>query len=374
MNKPVPSYLIAFAVGQLETRKLSDRSRVRAVSSAIDAAAWEFANVERMIDVAERLFGEYPWGRFDILVMPRSFPYAGMENPCCTFVTPLLIVGDRSLEDVIAHELAHSWTGNLVTNAHWGCFWLNEGLTTWAQFRIIEALNGHDAAMLQAALLMGELHEDLKRFADQLPFTYLEVPQSSDVDPDEAFSRVPYMKGYLFVRLIEETVGRETFDAFIRNYIERFAFESITTQQFLDFVELVFPGVLDSIMASTWIEEPGHTVQQSGDHHRPHPRNPGRHPGRTPGDRRRADPLGQQRTAFIPPGAALHRLEPPGLPERAVRAEPQRRAANRLALEGARRWRQAKSGSARAVPDVGRAAQAPPAALQSTARQRQLHE
>ncbi|MDO8599578.1 MAG: M1 family metallopeptidase [bacterium] len=257
MEHPIPAYLVAFAVGDLVSRDLSPRSRVWAEPALADKAAWEFAETEKMIVTAEELFGPYPWGRFDILVLPPSFPYGGMENPTLVFMTPALLAGDRSMVRVVAHELAHAWTGNLVTNETWGDFWLNEGWTTYAEMRICEALYGRDAQELMAALLGRELERDLQDFTDRPWFTHLATNLPSTIDPDDVFSRVPYMKGYLFLRALEEAVGREEFDAFIQTYIKMFAFRTIDTATFLDCVATELPSALEEISAWRWVYGPG---------------------------------------------------------------------------------------------------------------------
>src|SRR5512133_1558059 len=173
MPQPIPSYLLALAVGRLESRDLSPRSRVWAEPETVAAAAWEFVDVENMILKAEGLFGPYPWDRYDMLVLPPSFPYGGMENPRMTFLTPTLLAGDRSLVDVVAHELAHSWTGNLVTNASMEHFWLNEGFTVWAERRILEAIHGEEAAKLGWAIGQKALEESIARFGADSPLTKL---------------------------------------------------------------------------------------------------------------------------------------------------------------------------------------------------------
>ncbi|MCW5808024.1 MAG: M1 family peptidase, partial [Deltaproteobacteria bacterium] len=215
MPEAIPPYLIAFAVGDLATRDLSRRARVVAEPSLLVAAAEEFAGVEAMIAAAEALFGPYDWERFDMLVMPSSFPYGGMENPRLTFLTPTLIAGDRSNVNVVGHELAHAWTGNLVTNANAEHFWLNEGFTVYAERRIIEALEGRELAELHAALGRRELDAAIARFGSRPELTKLRT-QLAGVDPDEAFSLVPYEKGYLFLRALEEAAGRGKFDAWLR--------------------------------------------------------------------------------------------------------------------------------------------------------------
>ena len=236
MPQPIPPYLLALAVGQLESRDLGPRSRVWAEPETVDAAAYEFAETEAMIARAEELFGPYDWDRYDMLVLPPSFPYGGMENPRMTFLTPTLLAGDRSLVDVVAHELAHSWTGNLVTNADMEHFWLNEGFTVWAERRMLEALHGEEATVLAWAIGEKALEESLERFGAGSPLTRLRT-ELAGIDPDDAFSSIPYEKGARFVALLERTAGRARFDRFMRDYIARFRFTSITTEEFLAFLE-----------------------------------------------------------------------------------------------------------------------------------------
>jgi leukotriene-A4 hydrolase len=256
MPQPIPSYLIALAVGDLQSRDLSARSRVWAEPATVDAAAWEFAGVEAMITTAEAIFGPYDWERYDMLVLPPSFPYGGMENPRMTFLTPTLIAGDRSLVDVVAHELAHSWTGNLVSNADMDHFWLNEGFTTWAERRILEALHGPEALALEWAIGEKGLEQALEQFGRDSPLTRLRT-ELLGIDPDDAFSRIPYEKGARFLTLIERTVGRPRFDAFVREYMDRFRFTSITSEEFLAFVDERLPGASATVNAKAWLYEPG---------------------------------------------------------------------------------------------------------------------
>ncbi|HSD85888.1 MAG TPA: M1 family aminopeptidase, partial [Kofleriaceae bacterium] len=256
MPQPIPPYLFAFAVGDLASRELSPRCRVWAEPAVVDAAAYEFADVEAMIGAAESLFGPYDWERFDILTMPPSFPYGGMENPRLTFLTPTVIAGDRSLVSVVAHELAHSWTGNLVTNANAEHFWLNEGFTMYAERRIVEALDGPDMAALQAALGRRELDESFERFADRPEMTKLR-PNLAGVDPDECYSLIPYEKGYLFLCAIEAAVGREAFSTWLRSYLTTFRFGAITTEDFETHIEAALPGALAKANARAWIDGPG---------------------------------------------------------------------------------------------------------------------
>ena len=258
MPQPLAPYLFAFAVGELEARKLGERSMVWAEPSVVDAAAWEFEEIDKMLDAGEALFGAYAWERFDILVMPPSFPYGGMENPRLTFVTPTLLAKDRSQVRVIAHELAHAWTGNLVTNSNAEHFWLNEGWTRYAELRITEVVEGPDSAALLAAICRHDLDETVERFArtGQGALTRLRT-HLTGVDPDEAFSVVPYDKGELFLRTIEGKVGRERFDVFAKRYLEKFRFGAVTTEEFLAFTEVELPGVLASIDATRWIDGEG---------------------------------------------------------------------------------------------------------------------
>jgi len=256
MPQAIPPYLIAFAVGELVSRDVGPRSRVWAEPSVVEAAAREFGEVDQMIVAAEALFGPYDWDRFDLLCMPPSFPYGGMENPRLTFLTPTLLAGDRSLTSVVAHELAHSWTGNLVSNASAEHFWLNEGFTVYAERRIVEALYGEDVAALQAALGRRDLDEALGRFADRPQLQRLHTPLAG-IDPDEAFSEVPYEKGFLFLRTIEEHVGRAAFDRFLRAYLGEHRFRAITTEDFVRTIERELPGVLDAVDGEAWIDGAG---------------------------------------------------------------------------------------------------------------------
>jgi leukotriene-A4 hydrolase len=256
MPQPIPPYLFAFAVGELAARELSPRCRVWAEPGQVDAAAAEFGGVEAMIVAAEALFGPYDWERFDILTMPPSFPYGGMENPRLTFITPTVIAGDRSLVSVIAHELAHAWTGNLVTNANAEHFWLNEGFTMYAERRIVEALDGPEVAALHAALGRRELDESIARFAARPALTRLRT-QLAGVDPDDGYSLVPYEKGYFFLCAIEAAVGRAAFERWLRRYLADFRFGAITTEDFEAHLEAALPGALAQVDARRWIDGEG---------------------------------------------------------------------------------------------------------------------
>ncbi len=255
MPQPVPTYLIALAVGDLASQDIGPRSRIWAEPEAVKAAAWEFAEIEDMIATAEKLFGPYEWDRYDMINLPPSFPYGGMENPRLTFLTPTIIAGDRSLVSVVAHELAHSWTGNLVTNANINHFWLNEGFTVWAERRIQEAMRGEDYAAMQWTIGLSKLRNAMEEFGPGSPYTKLET-ELEGVNPDDVYSEVPYEKGALFVRLMEDTVGREAWGSFIRDYIREFRFTSITTEELMGFVESKFPGLAEKVGADEWLHKP----------------------------------------------------------------------------------------------------------------------
>ena len=256
MDEPIPPYLFAFAVGDLASRDIGPRSRVWAEPSVVVGAAHEFAGVDRMLTSAEALFGPYPWGRFDLLVLPPSFPYGGMENPRLTFLTPTLLTGDRSLVNVVAHELSHSWTGNLVSNATAEDFWLNEGFTVFAERRILEVLEGPEMLALHAAVGRQALDEAVANFRDRPQLTRLRT-RLQGVDPDDAFSQVPYEKGFLFLRALEDAVGRPAFDRFLRRYMEAFRFQSVTTEELLELIQTELPGALEAVNAPEWIDGEG---------------------------------------------------------------------------------------------------------------------
>ena len=252
MPQAIPPYLMALAVGDIGAKDLGPRSLVYAEPAVLEGAAWEFAEIESMIKKAEAILGPYPWERFDALVMPPSFPYGGMENPRVTFITPALINGDRSAVNVLVHELAHSWTGNLVTNATMDHFWLNEGFTVWAERRILEELRGKEASDLSAKLGRLELENTLKIRGPQWPHSSLQTDLVGE-DPDEAFSDVPYEKGFLFLTLLEQTAGRPRWDAFVQEYLQKFRFASVTTEDFLAFLEEKLPGLAKKVGAQEWV-------------------------------------------------------------------------------------------------------------------------
>jgi len=259
MPQPIPSYLLAIAAGDLVFAPISERSGVWAEPSMVHKAAKEFEDTEKMISVAEGLYGPYRWGRYDLLVLPPSFPFGGMENPRLTFATPTVIVGDKSLVSLIAHELAHSWSGNLVTNASWKDIWLNEGFTTYVQSRIIEALYGKDTAEMERAIDQADLIAELKDMpeADQV----LALPPLPGRDPDDALTGVPYNKGAWFLQFLEQRFGRETFDAFLRNWFDAHAFQSANTDQFVEYLNTCLlptnPGALTQDELTQWLYQPG---------------------------------------------------------------------------------------------------------------------
>jgi leukotriene-A4 hydrolase len=258
MPQRIPPYLIAIAVGDLAFAALSQRTGVWAEPSVLPRAAAEFADTEKMMQAAERLFGPYRWDRYDILVLPPSFPFGGMENPRLTFATPTVLAGDRSLVSLIAHELAHSWSGNLVTNATWSDFWLNEGFTTYIERRLQEEVFGRDRREMEAVLGRQDLEGELARFAPADQVLHIDL---AGRDPDDAATRVPYEKGALFLRLLEETFGRQEFDRFLSGYFEAFAFQSIETSDFLRYLEANLfsrhPDKAAGIPVAEWIEKPG---------------------------------------------------------------------------------------------------------------------
>jgi aminopeptidase N len=260
MKQPIPSYLLALAVGDLEFRRLGPRTGVYGEPSVVESAAWEFADTEAMMTAAEKLLGPYRWGRYDLLVLPPSFPYGGMENPRLTFATPTLIAGDRSLVGTVAHELAHSWSGNLVTNATWNDFWLNEGFTTYFEHRLLEALYGRDASETSIALGRQELDEYLREPGVRPRDSWLFQDLASR-DPDDVPGAIAYEKGSLFLHTLEEAAGRKRWDAFLRRYFDANAFHPMTTHRFLDLLRAELgadsSSIFDRVDPESWAFAPG---------------------------------------------------------------------------------------------------------------------
>jgi leukotriene-A4 hydrolase len=251
MEHPIPSYLIGIAVGDLAFQATGNRSGVYAERPVVARAAKEFEDTEDMIEAAERLFGPYRWGRYDLLVMPPSFPFGGMENPCLTFATPTILAGDKSLVSLVSHELAHSWSGNLVTNATWRDFWLNEGFTTYFERRIVEAVYGREREEMEAALGFQDLEGEIKSLPAKDTILHIDL---TGRDPDDGATHVPYEKGALFLRSLEEKYGRVRFDTFLKRYFDHFAFRSITTAEAIEYMKRNLDPMLD---ADAWIYQPG---------------------------------------------------------------------------------------------------------------------
>ncbi|KAF7248515.1 Leukotriene A-4 hydrolase [Varanus komodoensis] len=259
-NVPIPSYLIALVVGALESREIGPRTLVWAEKELVDKSAHEFAEAEAMLKTAEDLAGPYVWGQYDLLVLPPSFPYGGMENPCLTFVTPTLLAGDRSLSNVIAHEISHSWTGNLVTNKTWEHFWLNEGHTVYLERRIGGRLFGEQFRHFQALGGWRELQNTIKTLGSTNPVTKL-IPCLKEVDPDVAYSSVPYEKGFALLLYLEQLLGGpDVFIGFLRAYIQQFAYKSIRTEDWKNFLYTYFKDkvdILDKVDWNAWMNTPG---------------------------------------------------------------------------------------------------------------------
>ena len=256
MPQPIPSYLFALAVGNLAFQEMGPRTGVYAEPEQLEAAAYEFAENEAKLVEAEKLFGPYKWDRYDLLILPPSFPYGGMENPRLTFLTPMGIRGDRLHTDIVSHELAHAWTGNLVTNATWEHAWLNEGWTTYAEKRISEVLYGQDHIQINNYIQREGMFEAMEHVITDPKFTCLRT-HLEGVSPDKGFTVVSYIKGYTFLALMEQEVGREAFDAFIQKYINAFAFQSLTTEEFIDFMRAELPSAFDLVNVQEWLYEPG---------------------------------------------------------------------------------------------------------------------
>jgi leukotriene-A4 hydrolase len=261
MPQPIPSYLLALAAGNIEFKKISSRCGVYAEPGVVDKAAWEFADVESMMVATERLYGSYRWQRYDVIVLPPSFPMGGMENPRLTFATPTVLTGDRSLVSLIVHELAHSWSGNLVTNETWNDIWLNEGVTTYIEQRVVEAVYGRKQSEMHALLAVQDLKRAIEvELGPTNPDTRLR-PDFTGRDLQNVMNGVSYGKGYLFLRTLEESVGRDRWDTFLRGYFDRFAFQTMTTEKFVSYLnEELIKGdslLLAKVRLDDWINKPG---------------------------------------------------------------------------------------------------------------------
>lgn len=262
MDQPIPAYLMALAVGNLEFEDIGERTGVYAEPEVIEKAANEFAEVEDMVSVAEALYGPYRWERYDLLVLPPSFPFGGMENPRLTFATPTILAGDRSLTSLVAHELAHSWSGNLVTNATWNDFWLNEGFTVYFENRIMEEMYGKSYSEMLASLALKGLKEEVESMTENgnAADTRLKL-ELDDRNPDDGVTSIAYDKGYFFLRRLEEIAGREKFDAFLKEYFESNAFKTMTTEDFIAYTNKhlfeKYKILVDNDIYNSWIYSEG---------------------------------------------------------------------------------------------------------------------
>lgn len=258
MLEPIPSYLLAIAAGNLQFAAIGDDTGVYAEAELLEQSAYEFADTQAMFETAEAMFGPYRWGRYDLLILPPSFPYGGMENPKLSFLTPSLLAGDRSLVSVVAHELAHSWSGNLVTNRTWRDIWLNEGWTSYLEYRLMQVIYDEDRADEENLLNYRELLLDFERVD---PKYQPLAPGITSVDPEADRGALIYHKGNLFLQYLENAYGREIFDQFIADYFGDYAFTAITTEEFVDYLEKrllsVHHGILTREQVERWMYEPG---------------------------------------------------------------------------------------------------------------------
>ncbi|MDB2317610.1 M1 family metallopeptidase [Flavobacteriales bacterium] len=260
MQQAIPAYLMALAVGDIEFRELGANTGVYAEPKLIEQSAFEFAETQEMLVIAQDMYGDYAWDRFDILVLPPSFPYGGMENPRLTFVTPTILAGDRSLTSVIAHELAHSWSGNLVTNKTWDDFWLNEGFTVYFERRIMERLEGIAYADMLSLLGRQDLERTLESIGHSHSDTHLKLDLAGR-NPDECLTDIAYEKGFFLLRLIEQTIGRKQFDFFLKEYFSENAFQVMDTEGFVDYINSNLlnhqPKLKEKIRLEDWVYGPG---------------------------------------------------------------------------------------------------------------------
>lgn len=254
MPQAIPAYLIAIGVGDLHFKSMSHQTGIYAESNILDAAVAEFDDTQAMIDKAEKMYGKYRWGRYDLLILPPSFPFGGMENPRLSFITPTVIAGDKSLVNLIAHELAHSWSGNLVTNESWRDLWLNEGFTSYVENRIMEAVFGKNRAIMEQSLDSQNLNNEIAELDAGDTQLYIDLKGR---DPDDAFSGVPYTKGQLFLIYLENKFGRDRFDAFVLEYFDSHAFQSLGTTNFVKYLKAnlthKYPNIVSDGEVNEWI-------------------------------------------------------------------------------------------------------------------------
>ena len=264
LDIPIPSYLIAIAAGDIGSQNVSERCTIYAEKTVVEKAAWEFSDTEKFLKIAENYIGEYVWGQYNILVLPPSFPFGGMENPTLTFLTPSLIAGDKSLVSVVAHEISHSWTGNLVTNENWPDFWLNEGFTMFIERKILSSHKDKDMAKLDAMVGLSNLKADIIAFGESKSFSSLE-PNLLGRNPDDAFNKVPYEKGFNLLYYLENKVNSdEIFQKFMRSYIDKFKKGVVKYMDFRTFFETFIKNnvkdwekILNDIDWDTWVFAPG---------------------------------------------------------------------------------------------------------------------
>jgi leukotriene-A4 hydrolase len=258
MPQPIPSYLLAIAVGNIYFAPIGEDTGVYTEPEMLDASTFEFSSTQQMLETASEIYGPYQWGRYDLLILPPSFPFGGMENPRLSFITPSVLAGDQSLVSLIAHELAHSWSGNMVSNDTWRDIWLNEGITSYLDSRLMEVLFGEDRANEERVISYRDLLQGLTEISP--PFQAL-APTERLGDPDESQGSLHYKKGQLFLETMEDIYSREVFDPFLTSYFNHFAFQSISSEQFLDYLDenllSKYPGKFSREQAEEWLYQPG---------------------------------------------------------------------------------------------------------------------
>lgn len=258
MEQPIPAYLLALAVGDITFQRIGTRTGIWAEPSVVAKAAKEFEDMELMLEAVESMFGPYRWGRYDVLILPPSFPFGGMENPRMTFATPTVLAGDKSLVSLIAHEMAHSWSGNLVTNATWRDFWLNEGFTVYLERRILAKVYGKARAEMETQIGRNLLEKSIKTMKPRDQILHIDL---NGLDPDENVTDIPYEKGFLFLLHLETLVGRERFDAFLKGWFAKHAFQSVTTDVFVTYLKKELldkdAALAKAFPLDEWISKPG---------------------------------------------------------------------------------------------------------------------
>jgi len=258
MPQAIPSYLLALAVGNVFFESFGPETGVYAEPEVLQVAAYEFADTQAMLDVAIEIYGPYLWGRYDLLILPPSFPYGGMENPRLSFITPSVLAGDRSLVSLIAHELAHSWSGNLVSNATWRDIWLNEGTTSYLEARLMEVLYGKERADEERVLAYQSMRESLQTVPPDMQAL---APVFKEGDPDIGQEGLEYSKGQLLLQHLETLFGRKVFDAYMAGYFSQFEFQALGSEQWLDYIDKNLlqkhPGIFSRAQLEEWLYQPG---------------------------------------------------------------------------------------------------------------------